>query len=571
MPASSTGPLHGTHIEAPYATNWAAVWSGTVIASFLVVFGVARVFWPAAPPPALEQTPSLQDFSAPTMQIHPPALLAASIAQISLSGSESALDFDPRPTLAHRDALQTLAPAKKEDPTAHSTAALPSGHPDRANDKRLSRARQNSRDLVEAVVDRGLAGLDHVQSAEELSRDLQMNSIELDLLSLPGIVKSVPNAAAGKRGSTTVLVLAENSLIPDLASRHPELAGIPFRRGATCRKSPGEAEEIQKIASGLHRFLDRMPLVEESSRGYPALSIETARKLGAPFESELLTILSNDPHIHEFTATSTLVQMLQPHDQTVRLQLIASLDIIKSLEASAALADRAIYDLSSAVRKSACDALKDRPKSEYRRQLLAGLRYPWPPVAIHAARALVAVNDVGALPELNKMLEQPDPSLPFKNDKGVWVKSELVRINHLRNCYLCHAPSLSEHDPIRGLVPTPGEPLPRAQVYYQGASGSFVRADVTYLKQDFSVVHEIRDMGSDPWPKMQRFDYVMRTREATTDEIATAAVPAAAKERADDYPQRQAVMRALEGLWETAADGGVKSSDASRKEPSRLE
>ncbi|HEV3418180.1 MAG TPA: hypothetical protein VG056_15250 [Pirellulales bacterium] len=102
----------------------------------------------------------------------------------------------------------------------------------------------------------------------------------------------------------------------------------------------------------------------------------------------------------------------------------------------------------------------------------------------------------------------------------------------------------------------PGEPLPR--FYYHDDEGNFVRADVTYLRQDFSVVHEIPDRGSDPWPKAQRFDYVTRTREATSGEIAAATALTAEGERTRDYPQRRAVMFAVENLWESIASDAAK-------------
>ncbi len=89
------------------------------------------------------------------------------------------------------------------------------------------------------------------------------------------------------------------------------------------------------------------------------------------------------------------------------------------------------------------------------------------------------------------------------------MKRELVRFNHLRNCLLCHAPSHSQTDLVRGLIPTPGVPIPVE--YYHRSHGDFVRADVVYLKQDFSVMHHVED--AHPWPAMQRFDYVVRVRE----------------------------------------------------------
>lgn len=68
---------------------------------------------------------------------------------------------------------------------------------------------------------------------------------------------------------------------------------------------------------------------------------------------------------------------------------------------------------------------------------------------------------------------------------------------------------------------------------------SFVRADVTYLIQDFSVPLEVPK--AHPWPGEQRFDFFVRTRQV--DEPAR-------KESPDEpsYPQRDAVLFALQKL-----------------------
>jgi hypothetical protein len=231
------------------------------------------------------------------------------------------------------------------------------------------------------------------------------------------------------------------------------------------------------------------------------------------------------------------------------MALVHRLSAIKTAGASEALAERAIYDLSPTVRRTACEALSFRPRAEYREKLLAGLRYPWGPVAFHAAQALVALDDREVMPQLNEMLSASDPSLPVKNKKGEWMKSELVRINHLRNCYLCHAPSTDNTDLVRGAVPIPGEPLPR--VYNRSQEGIFVRADVTYLKQDFSLTQQVKKTDkADQWPESQRFDYFVRTRPATAKEITSVTEPAAMADQTADYPQRLAVMFAIEGLMQ---------------------
>src|SRR5262249_16941473 len=147
-------------------------------------------------------------------------------------------------------------------------------------------------------------------------------------------------------------------------------------------------------------------------------------------------------------------------------------------------------------------------------------RYPWPAVADHAADAFVALNDYRAVRELKNILNEPDPRAPF-SDEGAMKVRELVRINHLRNCLLCHAPSKSENEPIRAQVPKPAAALPPIDQYYPpSGAGILVRADVTYLKQDFAVLQPVA--GAPPWPDMQRFDFVVRVRLATAEELAAA-------------------------------------------------
>ena len=45
-----------------------------------------------------------------------------------------------------------------------------------------------------------------------------------------------------------------------------------------------------------------------------------------------------------------------------------------------------------------------------------------------------------------------------------------------------------------------------------------VRIDVTYLRQDFSQLQAVENAR--PWPAMQRFDFLVRTRELTADEAS---------------------------------------------------
>ncbi len=136
---------------------------------------------------------------------------------------------------------------------------------------------------------------------------------------------------------------------------------------------------------------------------------------------------------------------------------------------------------------------------------------------------------------------------------GIKSVREIVRVNHLKNCLLCHAPSTSRRDLVRAPVPSPNQPLPR--VYYASSRGALVRADVTYLKQDFAVRHPVQNHGK--WPAMQRFDYFVRERPSDKHESA-----AWAKRNPAASPYRKAALFALRKL--TGKDVG-KDSKAWRR------
>ncbi len=249
-------------------------------------------------------------------------------------------------------------------------------------------------------------------------------------------------------------------------------------------------------------------------------------------------------------ALPTLLQMLQVEDVPTRLVLVRELAKVKGAGGSAALAKRALVDLSPEVRDAALAELAKRPSGQYLPVLMQGLTYPWSPVADRSALALRKLKPEGAVPRLVDLLDQKDPSLPILDAKGkVGTVRELVRLNHMRNCLLCHAPSANDKDGlVRGLVPTPGQPLPR--LYYAGQAGNFVRADTTFLRQDFSVNLPVK--AAAPWPDEQRFDFVTRVRRLKPEEIAQIA-----DKPKNDYPQRDAVRYALRGL--TGKDGGDSS------------
>jgi hypothetical protein len=238
-------------------------------------------------------------------------------------------------------------------------------------------------------------------------------------------------------------------------------------------------------------------------------------------------------------------QMIQTENRELRRALISLLIAIKGKEATEAIARRAVFDLSPEVRGVAIKALANRSRDEARSVFLDALRHPWAPAADHAAVALSELNDQKAFDSVRELVDQPDPKEPFMEGK-TWYVREVVRVNHLRNCLLCHAVSLDIKDSVRAPVPTSGRALPR--VYYASRGGSSldsIRADIVYFRQDFSVMHKVAKHGE--WPARQRFDYLVRKRELTPKEIDKL-IAAGGKEKLDaraSSPQREAMLYTL--------------------------
>jgi len=156
------------------------------------------------------------------------------------------------------------------------------------------------------------------------------------------------------------------------------------------------------------------------------------------------------------------------------------------------------------------------------------------------------------VPGLVKLLKEPSPTAPVKV-KGGYTVQEVVRINHLCNCVLCHAPSLEKGDLVRRSVPIPGQTI---AVYYadrERPGSLFVRADLTYLRQDFSVVQPVAK--PDKWPAEQRYDYLVRTRPLSKTEQAAVEELAKENKAPKSYPQQSAVVFALREL--TGQDHGT--------------
>jgi hypothetical protein len=370
-----------------------------------------------------------------------------------------------------------------------------------------------------------------------------------------------------------------NLRLHETLKRAAARAGLLLQSGPTCQLFPSTAAQVAKLSkdlrdggfvsgpgvvpsrpfkSGTIQESERIMATIRAFRGGVAIAGRGVAPLGLPGasaaaagEMEAFDAWCNQHQLEGKSGTvPTLTQLLQVEDESKRLLLVHELTRIPGEEATTQLAVRAVVDLSPAVRRAAVAGLEQRPWQQYGPVLLRGLRYPWAPVADHAAVALRALEPREAIAPLVDLLDLPSPSAPFLDPKtNQYTVCEVVRLNHLRNCLLCHAPSASKTDGfVRGLVPTPGEALPVE--YYASQKGHFVRADTTFVRQDFSVYLPNKD--ADPWPREQRYDFVTRLRPLTPGPGM------GLSGSSGDYPQRGAVLFALRGL--TGKDVGESSA-----------
>jgi hypothetical protein len=392
------------------------------------------------------------------------------------------------------------------------------------------------------------------QESRELDVDAEKGTTE-KLLDVPmkkakvqaGEARLVEEKEVSKSQSKSPSIL-------DLVAQRADLKGLPVRNLDDCQAPEEDAKTIQEMSREVRRLTSKLPSRRDAADNSSEAAIEDKER-----DRHLVAFIRDrvkGAKWSEDMGVRMLVQMFQAEGFGTRMEVVKTLAGSKTKNASAALARMAVFDFNAEIREAAVAALKDRSHVEYRPVLLEALRYPWPPVADHAAEALVALKDKRVVSELARLVDKPDPRAPTLDKDNHWVVPELVRINHLANCVLCHAPSRDKKDLVRGVVPERGEPLPA--VYYESERGNFVRADMTYLKQDFSLMQPVSD--SNKWPKLQRFDYLIRMRELTADEVSR--LPAS-KGRAEDnlptYPQRAAVLWALREL--TGQDKDASSAD----------
>jgi HEAT repeats len=548
--AVATAPNPAGDLDTPARPRWrrrAAVLAGLAMCATVCGFVIASLAHRADEPIARAAT------SAPASKPRPDQLSA----ELTRANQLAALHQQAEARLASGGNVQPAqggarqaAPAEDSRPTAIAQCA------GRAKAAPGPRAGEVAWFKSPPIEEKDLAAKVAAQRWQS-ARD-QEEALRKALARVPELSLAVNRAAAEQPGGATARTgegareIAPEKFIVRLVKERPAFAALPLRMGPQCqldntaaRILDGHSKKLRRNLAEANGWVDRYP-----------------KRLGER-DGEVAAYLSNllvNPQAGEWgmpRAVPTLQQLLVGENHALRLVLVDVLRKIKGEAASQALAQRAVFDLNPAVRAQARLALQERPNTEYVPTLLDAFHYPWAPAAAHAAEALVDLNIRDAVPRLIDLLDEPDPGAPFLKENGgkqVLVVRELVRINHLSNCLLCHAPSLSPTDLVRGLVPVPGQALPPLSApYYAGRSGTFVRADVTYLRQDFSVLQPVADAGQ--WPTVQRFDYVVRTRPLSDAE--------AARHRAAVGPQppsdhTQAVLAALRDL--TGRDAGVSAT-----------
>lgn len=346
-----------------------------------------------------------------------------------------------------------------------------------------------------------------------------------------------------------------------LRAINPAFTYLPMREGHEVILGRKAATELEKLSRKLRVYLNAIvPPGPDGVRDTDLLRKRLREDLRGPRPEWL--------HVN---AVPTINQMLMGEDASSRRVLVDLLAAIPEKAATLALVQRAVFDLNPDVRDDAVEALRERDPDVWRPQILKGFRYPWSPPADFAAEALVRLQDEDAVPHLIAELDRPHPGRPYTTpDKRMLVR-EVIKINHLNNCMLCHPPAIHGNDPVLGVDPLWSLPasvtttsrvsISQAVQRFSASQGGhdygnrttpasstttvntrtgtrrttttfqvpiLVRADISFLRQDFSVSFP-RTQPQAQWPNGQpvaqpaaqppvRFDYVVRTRPVQSRE-----------------------------------------------------
>ncbi|MDY3555961.1 hypothetical protein R5W24_005107 [Gemmata sp. JC717] len=357
-----------------------------------------------------------------------------------------------------------------------------------------------------------------------------------------------------------------------LIESRADLAGMPFVMGDDCRSGPERAKHFAAAVALVRRAMQSGGSGRAFWTNYNALceQQEEAASKSDKALKEQLTV----------TRIAALTQMLAPEPAEMRAGLVKHLTGVPHVEATRALARLAVFSPEDDLRFAAVDALKVRREKDYTDVLVKALRYPFPAVARRAADAIARLERADLTGELVAVLDEGDPRLPQAGTSGrTQFVREMVKVNHHRNCMMCHAPgtsATSAGSDVTAEVPVPGEPLPApSQGYRQSSPDLMVRIDVTYLRQDFSARLTVPD--AQPWPDQQRFDFFVRERAVSDEEAGAYREKLTPKEPGVLSPYHKAALAALRELtgkdtaptaaaWRKLLDTPAQPAPQSRRE-----
>jgi len=319
----------------------------------------------------------------------------------------------------------------------------------------------------------------------------------------------------------------QDGYLKAVISDRPDLVGLPFALGGACRTTGSVTKAFKEAAEAIRRGKAAAMLEE-----VPGPEVSEARE-----------------RFYQ-TRLAVVAQVIPTEDSAYQRAMVLALASVPRSDATRALARLAVFATDKSTRTAAIEALAIRREGGWEDIVVAGLSYPWPAIADNAATAITALRRQDLSPHLKTMLDAPDPRSPkaeMVQGRKETVAYELVRVNHLRNCLLCHAPAERSRTPAETLVaevPVPAMPLPdTSSGYGQSDSNLLVRIDVTYLRHDFSAMQSVSDWTAATWGAKQRFDFLVRRRVLTPDEASRLQA-----RLGGDSPYRMAAARALRDL-----------------------
>ena len=350
----------------------------------------------------------------------------------------------------------------------------------------------------------------------------------------------------------------DDAFIEALVEHRVDLSGLPFLLGDACRL---DEERVPHFQAALDQIRGNVVFADTGPNAPKHLF--AAYRNACIEEDAKLTTSERVRHVIP-SRVSLLMQIEGSQSAYDRQGLAEHLAELSHTDSTRALARLALFSAERDVREAAIDGLRTRRERDYTTILLHGLRYPWPEIARRAAEALVQLECDHVVPRLVDLLDLPnprDPVIQLVKGNEVTVVRELVKVNHLRNCLLCHAPAALPNPtdpprlavasiPIPGDVPPSqgqfgygfGQQVPEDRITLMERERLNVRIDITYLRQDFSAMLNVPGEGN------QRFDFLVRTRVVSEKEAEIFRDKLAKRGPGAVTPYERAILYALREL-----------------------